>query len=124
MTNVTNDLENITGINGELWWTHGVQVRIVLKRRSAFYTVIFVLPVILITSIALMGMFTPSSKSHERGEKCSMGLTSLLTIAVILLMVADMVPRADTKEFPILGRVNFQLELWWLKANSASMRSC
>ena len=81
-----------------------MRVKIVLKRRSAFYTVIFVLPVILITSIALLGMFTPSSKSHDRTEKCSLGLTSLLTIAVILLMVADMVPKSDTQTFPLLGK--------------------
>lgn len=32
-----------------------------------------------------------------------MGLTALLTMAIILLMVADMVPKADITEFPLLG---------------------
>jgi len=32
-----------------------------------------------------------------------MGLTALLTIAVILLMIADMTPKADASEFPFIG---------------------
>jgi hypothetical protein len=48
-------------------------------------------------------MFTPTTNHQERGEKCTMGLTALLTMAIILLMVADMVPKADITEFPLLG---------------------
>ena len=97
---IANETERV---NGEGWWTRGVRVQIVLRRKATYYTVIFVLPCILITAIALMGMFTPTTKSQERSEKCTMGLTSLLTIAVILLMVADMVPKSNSHEFPVLG---------------------
>ncbi len=48
-------------------------------------------------------MFIPNSSRQDRGEKCTMGVTALLTIAVILLMIADMTPKADASEFPFIG---------------------
>jgi hypothetical protein len=34
-----------------------------------------------------------------------MGLTALLTMAVILLMVAEMVPKSNSANFPLLGKI-------------------
>jgi hypothetical protein len=48
-------------------------------------------------------MFTPGTNRQDRYESCSMGLTGLLTEAVILLMVAGMVPKASSANFPLLG---------------------
>jgi nicotinic acetylcholine receptor len=93
------------------------EVTIVLRRQSAYYTVTFIIPVILITSIALLGkyvhysvgehfflgLFSPFTNQPAREEKCTLGMTSLLTIAVILLIIAEMVPKSNTAQFPLLG---------------------
>ena len=48
-------------------------------------------------------MFTPGTNRQDRDESCTMGLTGLLTEAVILLMVAGMVPKSSSASFPVLG---------------------
>jgi hypothetical protein len=48
-------------------------------------------------------MFTPSANHQDRQERCTLGLTSLLTIAVILMIVADYVPRSNATQYPKLG---------------------
>jgi nicotinic acetylcholine receptor len=109
--NVTNNS------TAESWWTCGVEIEIKIRRRPAFYIVTFVLPSLLITALALCGachpvcahrqtrtgLFTPGSNSQERTERCTMGLTALLTMAVILLMVAEMMPKSDAHKLPLLG---------------------
>jgi hypothetical protein len=77
----------------------------------------FIVPVSLITAISMLGafgmysieciidpgLFSPSTNHQEREEKCTLGLTALLTMAVILLIIADMVPKSDSNRFPLLG---------------------
>jgi hypothetical protein len=53
------------------------------------------------------GMFIPGNSSQDRNEKCTLGLTALLTIAIILLMTADMTPKADAASFPFIGADKF-----------------
>ncbi len=53
------------------------------------------------------GLFTPSTNDRELSEKCTLGLTALLTMAVILLIVADMVPKSNTDHFPLLGTIEY-----------------
>ncbi len=50
------------------------------------------------------GMFTPTSNTQEREEKCSLGSTALLTMSVILLIVTDKLPKEEAKNMPILGK--------------------
>ena len=102
LTNITNP-----DAKSEFWWMNGVQVEIVLRRRPMYYTLTFVVPCALITALAIFGIFIPSNNRSERTEKVTMGLTALLTLAVLLLMVSDMTPKSNANEFPLLDR--FQL---------------
>jgi hypothetical protein len=51
-------------------------------------------------------MFTPTTSDQERFEKCTMGLTAMLTMAFLLLLIADMVPKAEISSYPFLGSSN------------------
>jgi hypothetical protein len=78
-----------------------VGITIILKRRSVYYLLTFTLPAFGITCLALAGLFTPTTQKQERTEKCTMGLTALLTMSVILLIVTDLMPK--TSHMPKLG---------------------
>jgi hypothetical protein len=56
-------------------------------------------------------MFTPGASSLERERKVDLGLTALLTMAVVLLMLNDMIPNTQFSAFPWLGRVTLLLLL-------------
>ncbi|CAM6003354.1 unnamed protein product, partial [Sphagnum balticum] len=49
----------------------------------------------------LSGVFSPTLASQERNERVTMGLTALLGVAVILMAIADIMPK-NPAEFPIL----------------------
>lgn len=71
---------------------------IVIKRRPLFYLFNMVMPCILITLVALLGFYMPP----ESGEKVSMGITTLLSIVVFLMIVAEsMPPTSDV--VPLIG---------------------
>ena len=54
-------------------------------------------------NINLLGLFTPTTSHQERGEKCTMGLTALLTMLVMLLILSETLPKS-ADEFPRLGK--------------------
>lgn len=71
---------------------------IVIKRRPLFYLFNMVMPCVLITIVALLGFYMPP----ESGEKVSMGITTLLSIVVFLMIVAEsMPPTSDV--VPLIG---------------------
>jgi nicotinic acetylcholine receptor len=112
-------MSNQTALNADNDNVYSVQLTIAFKRKPSFYTVIIVVPSILIISLALFGMrlgshtwrhtahvtgmFTPTSSSQEREEKCTLGSTALLTMSVILLIVTDKLPKEEAMNMPILG---------------------
>jgi hypothetical protein len=49
-------------------------------------------------------VFSPTLASQERNERVTMGLTALLGVAVLLMAIADVMPKNPT-EFPILGNL-------------------
>jgi hypothetical protein len=51
----------------------------------------------------LTGMFTPANSRQDREQKIDMGLTSLLTMSIVLLMLTDYIPKENSKNFPFLG---------------------
>jgi hypothetical protein len=77
----------------------------------------FIVPCTLVTTMTLLGIvqqqhtqqhtgiFTPGMSSLERDRKIDIGLTALLTMAVVLLMLNDMIPNTHYSEFPWLGWV-------------------
>lgn len=71
---------------------------IVIKRRPLFYIFNLVMPCVLITLVALLGFYMPP----ESGEKVSMGITTLLSVTVFLMIVAEsMPPTSDI--VPLIG---------------------
>uniref|UniRef100_A0A914V803 Neurotransmitter-gated ion-channel ligand-binding domain-containing protein n=1 Tax=Plectus sambesii TaxID=2011161 RepID=A0A914V803_9BILA len=72
-----------------------------IKRNPVYYICVLIVPTLIITTLCLLGIFAPSSSSGEREEKVNLGLTTLLTVAVILSLVAEEMPKATS--LPLLG---------------------
>ncbi|ESP00162.1 hypothetical protein LOTGIDRAFT_141278, partial [Lottia gigantea] len=71
---------------------------ILIRRRPLFYLFNLVMPCVLITFVALMGFYVPS----DSGEKISMGITTLLSMTVFLMILAEnMPPTSDV--LPLVG---------------------
>ncbi|XP_050419433.1 neuronal acetylcholine receptor subunit alpha-10 isoform X2 [Patella vulgata] len=69
-----------------------------IRRRPLFYLFNLVMPCVLITFVALMGFYMPS----DSGEKISMGITTLLSMTVFLMILAEnMPPTSDV--LPLVG---------------------
>jgi nicotinic acetylcholine receptor len=66
-------------------------------------------PAFLITALAIMGVFSPFNESGKREEKVTLGLTTLLTMAVILMIITNQMPKSSTG-MPLLGK-NLSLSL-------------
>ena len=80
--------------------TYTVQMR----RKPLFYVFNMILPCFLITLVALLGFYVPS----DSGEKVSMGITTLLSMTVFLMLVAEnMPPTSDV--LPLVGKPIFRV---------------
>uniref|UniRef100_A0A914VBC6 Uncharacterized protein n=1 Tax=Plectus sambesii TaxID=2011161 RepID=A0A914VBC6_9BILA len=75
---------------------------LVLKRFPEYYIFVIIIPSLLLTSLCIIGIFTPSSNIFERNERVTLGLTTLLSMAVILNIVADQMPKSS-EGLPLLG---------------------
>uniref|UniRef100_A0A914X036 Uncharacterized protein n=1 Tax=Plectus sambesii TaxID=2011161 RepID=A0A914X036_9BILA len=73
-----------------------------LKRRPAYYVFVILIPSYMLTSLCIIGIFTPNSNINERNEKVSLGLMTLMSMTVILNIVADQMPKGS-KGLPLLG---------------------
>ncbi|KAL8596926.1 hypothetical protein ACOMHN_062296 [Nucella lapillus] len=71
---------------------------ILIQRRPLFYVFNMVVPCLLITLVALLGFYMPS----DSGEKISMGITTLLSMTVFLMIVADKMP-PTSDDLPLIG---------------------
>lgn len=76
---------------------------LLIKRKPTYYLLTFLLPCFIITSISIVGMFAPFSDAGDREEKVTMGLTTLLTMAVFLTIIADKMPKSSDG-LPLLGK--------------------
>lgn len=72
-----------------------------VKRRPQFYVWVLLIPTFVITTICICGLFIPTNSLGDREEKVNLGLTTLLSSAVILQIVADSMPKASA--LPLLG---------------------
>ena len=50
----------------------------------------------------VLGLFSPTNDSGEHSEKVTMGLTSLLSMTVLLLMISENLPKTN-QGLPLLG---------------------
>ena len=70
-----------------------------LQRKPSFYTMILMLPSLLVTFISVIGFLLPS----ESGEKVSLQLTPLLSYMLLLLVLVDIIPSVGGN-FPLIGK--------------------
>ncbi|CAI5448309.1 unnamed protein product [Caenorhabditis angaria] len=78
-----------------------VHFQLHVKRRPQFYIWVLLIPTYIITVICLFGLFTPTFNQGMREERVNLGITTLLSSAVILQIVASSMPK--TSELPLLG---------------------
>ncbi|XP_046583765.1 neuronal acetylcholine receptor subunit alpha-10-like isoform X2 [Haliotis rubra] len=69
-----------------------------LRRKPLFYMLNLLFPCILITTVALLGFMLPP----DSGEKVSLEITVLLSLAVFLLVVSETLP-PTSEDFPLIG---------------------
>ncbi|XGW14959.1 hypothetical protein V3C99_000891 [Haemonchus contortus] len=75
-----------------------VNIHISIERRPMFYVFNLILPCVLISGIALLGFYMPS----DSGEKVTLGITSLLSTTVFLMLVAEGMP-PTSEALPLIG---------------------
>uniref|UniRef100_A0A1I8F4Q6 Neur_chan_memb domain-containing protein n=1 Tax=Macrostomum lignano TaxID=282301 RepID=A0A1I8F4Q6_9PLAT len=75
-----------------------VTYQIILQRKPFFYVFNMLLPCIIITYVALLGFSVPA----DSGEKVTMGITTLLSMTVFLMLVAEQLP-PNSKSLPMIG---------------------
>ncbi|XP_050401517.1 neuronal acetylcholine receptor subunit alpha-10 [Patella vulgata] len=71
---------------------------VTLRRKPLFYVLNLLFPCILITSVAMLGFLLPP----DAGEKVSLEITVLLSLAVFLLVVSETLP-PTSENFPFIG---------------------
>ncbi|EYC32367.1 hypothetical protein Y032_0003g1535 [Ancylostoma ceylanicum] len=72
-----------------------------VERRPQFYLWVLLIPTFVITTVSICGLFIPTNTLGDREEKVNLGLTTLLSSAVILEIVANSMPKASA--LPLLG---------------------
>ena len=86
-----------------------VTYKIQMRRKPLFYVFNMILPCMLITFVALLGFYVPS----DSGEKVTMGITTLLSMTVFLMLVAESMPPTSSV-LPLLGELSCYGVLCWL----------
>jgi hypothetical protein len=96
MRSYTNRSENFAG-------STTVFYDLKITRKPSYYITTFVWPIFFINCLSLIGIFSPFNEEGGREEKVTMGLTTLLTMAVILMIIAGEMP-ASADGIPLLGK--------------------
>ncbi|CAJ0958328.1 unnamed protein product, partial [Mesorhabditis belari] len=96
-------VKSYEGANGHVNTYEEVFYHLKIKRKPLNYIVVILIPTFLIVNVSIVGLFTPHGILGDRQEKVSLGLTTLLTMAVILDMVSSEMPKSS-EGVPLLGR--------------------
>ncbi|OQV20250.1 Ligand-gated ion channel 4 [Hypsibius exemplaris] len=75
-----------------------ITINLVIRRRPLFYVFNYLMPCSLITVLAFLGFYTPS----ESGEKVTLGITTLLSMTVFLMMVSESMP-PTSESLPLIA---------------------
>ncbi len=91
-----------------------VVMELVLQREHFYYIFNLMIPTTLVTVVAVIGFHAPSSSAPRRETKFRLGIMTLLSMGVMLLMVVEEMPkfslasvpgqRGSFSDVPILGR--------------------
>ncbi|CDW54851.1 acetylcholine receptor DEG 3 protein [Trichuris trichiura] len=75
---------------------------LILARKPWFSLVNLIIPTAIINFVSLFGIFSPTTTTGDRTEKINLGITTLLTMSILLLMVSQEMP--TTSDFiPFIG---------------------
>ena len=87
--------------------------KLVIRRRPLYYLFNMVFPCFLITMVAFLGFYLPPGST----EKVSIGITTLLSITVFLMMVAESMP-PTSEQLPLLS-IYYAVTIWIVLASTA-----
>uniref|UniRef100_A0A7E4VEL8 Neur_chan_LBD domain-containing protein n=1 Tax=Panagrellus redivivus TaxID=6233 RepID=A0A7E4VEL8_PANRE len=73
-----------------------------IQRKPLFYIANIILPTFVVVGVSIIGLFVPHSAGLEREEKVTFGLTTLLTLCIMLQMLSTEMPKSSDG-LPILG---------------------
>ncbi|RUS86579.1 hypothetical protein EGW08_005660 [Elysia chlorotica] len=90
-TNGEWELISATQTTDSEWDLAGFRVEIVIQRRSGFFVLNIVMPVVLLSFLNIVVFLIPV----DSGEKISYGITVLLALAVFMSIIGDMLPRSS-----------------------------
>ncbi|KAJ1348062.1 DNA-directed RNA polymerase I subunit RPA2 [Parelaphostrongylus tenuis] len=71
---------------------------IVIRRKTLFYTVILIIPTVLMAFLSMMAFYLPA----DSAEKISLTINLLLALVVFLLLVSKILP--PTSNIPLMGK--------------------
>lgn len=69
-----------------------VNFHLVLERRSMFYSLNLIFPIVVITLLSMVSFILPSSS----GERLGVSVTLMLAVTVFMLLIAEMIPESST----------------------------
>ncbi|CAD6196079.1 unnamed protein product [Caenorhabditis auriculariae] len=73
-----------------------------IQRKPLYYIINLITPTSIITLISIVGFFTSASINDMRQEKITLGITTLLSMSILIFMVSDKMP--STSSFiPLIG---------------------
>ncbi|TKR80183.1 hypothetical protein L596_014298 [Steinernema carpocapsae] len=79
-----------------------LEFSLLIRRKPLFYLVNLIAPTCVITLISIVGFFSSSTINEFREEKISLGITTLLSMSIMIFMVSDKMP--STSSFiPLIG---------------------
>uniref|UniRef100_A0A914E3F6 Uncharacterized protein n=1 Tax=Acrobeloides nanus TaxID=290746 RepID=A0A914E3F6_9BILA len=73
-----------------------------IQRKPLFYIANLVTPTAIITLIAIIGFFSTSNMHAPREEKITLGITTLLSMCIIIFLVSDKLP-STSSYIPLIG---------------------
>ncbi|PIC31879.1 hypothetical protein B9Z55_012424 [Caenorhabditis nigoni] len=97
----TYTLQEVTCVSGPDIEPNEIYFGLTVKRRPQFYVWVLLIPTYIITVVCIFGLFTSTANHGLREERVNLGITTLLSSAVILQIVANAMPK--TSQLPLLG---------------------
>uniref|UniRef100_A0AC35TS69 Acetylcholinesterase n=1 Tax=Rhabditophanes sp. KR3021 TaxID=114890 RepID=A0AC35TS69_9BILA len=73
-----------------------LEYSILIQRKPLYYIVNLVAPTGIITLISIIGFFSSSTLNEIREEKISLGITTLLSMSIMIFMVSDQMPSTSS----------------------------
>ncbi|CAJ0587436.1 unnamed protein product, partial [Mesorhabditis spiculigera] len=88
-------------IGGQTFAYEYVGFNVQLKRQPQYYVFVIILPCFVLTMLSIVGMFWNAHVKEEKLTKLSIGLTSMMSMTLLLDMMSKEIPKTAT--FPLLG---------------------